>query len=34
MSVLIVLARIPDSKDYVSVDSTDKVSRVSGLCQC
>ena len=34
MSVLIVLARFPESQVYVSVDSTDKVSRVPGLCQC
>ena len=34
MSVLIVLKRFPDSQVYVSVDSADKVFRVSGLCQC
>ena len=34
MSVLIVLARFPESQVYVSVDSTGKVSRVTGLCQC
>ena len=34
MSVLIVLTRFPECQVYVSAGSTDKVSRVSGLCQC
>ena len=34
MSVLIVLTRFPECQVYVSVDSTDKVFRVPGLCQC